>query len=100
MSRCIGTSAEKTYLEFSRRQAYQDLGSLAELYSYIIEYQALAICHLSNAQLSRAWQGVAGGGEWATKAAKIGDMSKRCGECIPPLSEEELRRVVIASCKR
>jgi hypothetical protein len=46
---------EKTYFRSSHRQRYQDLiEPLAKLYSHIIGYQALVICHLSRAQLSRA----------------------------------------------
>ncbi|CAG7957345.1 unnamed protein product [Penicillium nalgiovense] len=47
---------EKNYLKFEHREECQDLlEPLAALYSHIIEYQARAICHLSKAQLSRAW---------------------------------------------
>lgn len=60
---------ERTYLQPSRRQAYQDLiEPMAKLYSHIIEYQARVICHLSKAQLSRAWEmspaGMIGMGNW------------------------------------
>ncbi|KAH8654691.1 ankyrin repeat-containing domain protein [Ilyonectria robusta] len=82
---------EKTYLESSHREKYQDLVEpLAQLYSHIIEYQALVICHLSKAQLSRAWKDVAGY-DWAGRARDIDDLSKRRSDCIPPLQEEEIR---------
>ncbi|KAF4247129.1 hypothetical protein CNMCM8980_007809 [Aspergillus fumigatiaffinis] len=84
---------EKTYLRSSHQQRYQDLMEpLAKLYSHIIEYQALVICHLSRAQLSRAWQDVAGWNDWDGKAAKIGDLSKQCSSYISPLEAEEIRQ--------
>lgn len=56
------TIFEETYLTSSHRKHYENLiEPLAKLYSYIIEYQARAICHLSKTQLSRGWQNVAGG---------------------------------------
>ena len=46
---------EKAYLKSAHRQDYESLvRPLAKLYSYIIEYQARAICHLAKAQVSRA----------------------------------------------
>ncbi|KAF7179589.1 hypothetical protein CNMCM7691_008637 [Aspergillus felis] len=84
---------EKTYLKSSHQQRYQELMEpLAKLYSHIIEYQALVICHLSRAQLSRAWQNVAGWNDWDGKAAKINDLSKQCSSYISPLEAEEIRR--------
>jgi ankyrin repeat domain-containing protein 50 len=83
---------EKTYLRSSHRQDYQDLiEPLAELYSHIIEYQARVICYLSRAQLSRAWQNVAGWNDWAGKAGEVGTLTERCSSYIPPLQEEEIR---------
>ncbi|KAF7181194.1 hypothetical protein CNMCM7691_000323 [Aspergillus felis] len=49
---------------------------LAKLYSYIIDYQARVICHLSSAQLDRAWQNV----------------TDENGKDIDPLLQEELRK--------
>ncbi|KAF7161294.1 hypothetical protein CNMCM5623_006911 [Aspergillus felis] len=84
---------KKTYLRSSHQQRYQDLMEpLAKLYSHIIEYQALTICHLSRAQLSRAWQNVAGWNDWDGKAAKIIDLSRHCSSYIPPLKAEEIRQ--------
>ncbi|KAK3334654.1 hypothetical protein B0H65DRAFT_561698 [Neurospora tetraspora] len=63
---------EETYLQSEHRQHYERLVEpLAKVYSYIIEYQARVICHLSIAQLSRAWQNVAGWNDWDNKAAEI-----------------------------
>ncbi|KAJ5740823.1 hypothetical protein N7493_000695 [Penicillium malachiteum] len=56
---------ERTYLQPSHRNEYQDLMKpLVKLYSHILEYQARVICHLSSVQLSRAWQNVAGWSDW------------------------------------
>jgi hypothetical protein len=83
---------EKTYLRSSYPQRYQDLiEPLAKLYSHVIEYQARVICHLSRAQLSRAWQDVAGWNDWDGKATTIKDLSKGCSDLIPALQEEEIR---------
>ncbi|KAB5572192.1 ankyrin repeat-containing domain protein [Coniochaeta sp. 2T2.1] len=82
---------EETYLQSEHRQHYQRLVEpLAKLYSYIIEYQARVICHLSRAQLSRAWQSVAGWKDW-DRAAEIDKLSKDCSGCIVQLNEGEIR---------
>jgi ankyrin repeat domain-containing protein 50 len=84
---------EKAYLQSSHRAIYQDLiEHLGKLYSYVIEYQARAICHLFNPQLSRAWKNVTGWDDWDGKVTDINDLSKRCSDCIPPLQEEEIRK--------
>jgi hypothetical protein len=83
---------EKTYLSSLHRQEYQDLiEPLAKLYSCIIEYQARVICHLSRAQLSRAWENVAGWNDWAGKAGEIAELNKGCSSYIPLLQEREVR---------
>ncbi|KAL5356421.1 hypothetical protein BJX96DRAFT_171598 [Aspergillus floccosus] len=83
---------EQTYLRSPHRQKYQELRQrLPTLYSHIIEYQARVICHLSRAQLSRAWQNVDGWNDWNGKAAEIRDLSTRCSSLIPPLEAEEIR---------
>jgi len=82
---------EKSYLQSEHRQHYQRLiEPLAKLYSYIIEYQARVICHLSRAQLSRAWQNVAGWKDW-NSATEIDKLSKECSSCIAHLNEGEIR---------
>lgn len=56
--------SETTHLQSLHGQNYRDLLKLlARLYSYIVEYQARVLCHLSSAQLSRAWQDVASGND-------------------------------------
>jgi ankyrin repeat protein len=82
---------EETYVQSEHGQHYERLVEpLAKLYSYIIEYQARVICHLSRAQLSRAWQNVAGWKDW-DKAAEIDKLSKDCSSCIIHLNEGEVR---------
>ncbi|CAG8898977.1 unnamed protein product [Penicillium egyptiacum] len=83
---------EETYLSSSHRQHYENLVEpLAKLYSYIIEYQARAICHLSETQLSRAWQNLAGENDWAEKASEIEALSKAHSSLISHDNENEIR---------
>ncbi|KAI1825831.1 hypothetical protein F4861DRAFT_153240 [Xylaria intraflava] len=63
--------------------------SLIELYSYIFEYHARVICHLSSTQLSRAWEKVAGWNDWEKKASHVSSLSKQCKD----LTESTQRRV-------
>jgi ankyrin repeat protein len=85
--------SEKTYLQSPHRQYYQDLVEpLAKLYSHVIEYQARVICHLSSAQLSRAWQNVTDQNNWVSLVGMVNDLSKGCSDCIPHLLEKELRK--------
>ena len=86
------TIFEETYLTSSHRKHYENLiEPLAKLYSYIIEYQARAICHLSKTQLSRGWQNVAGGNNWAGKASEIETLSKTRSSLISHDNEKEIR---------
>ncbi|KAI3317871.1 hypothetical protein HD806DRAFT_355125 [Xylariaceae sp. AK1471] len=79
---------EETYLRSDNRKHYQDLiEPLVELYSQVIEYQARVICHLSRAQLSRAWKTVADCDDWDEMAKYIDEKSTRLKECISPLEE-------------
>lgn len=85
--------SEKTYLQSSHGQSYRDLVEpLAKFYSHIVEYQARVICHLSSAQLSRAWQDVTVENDWDSLANDVTKLSKICSDCIPPLREQELRQ--------
>ncbi|KAI0427758.1 hypothetical protein F5Y09DRAFT_315195 [Xylaria sp. FL1042] len=82
-------------------KAYQDAfpedfrangDSLVELYSHIFEYQARTICHLSSAQLSRAWQKVAGWNDWEKKAAHVDGLSQHCKSLIDVIQDEAAQR--------
>lgn len=53
-----------------------------ELYSHIVEYQASTVCHLSKAQISRAWENVAGSNDWDGRAKKIEELNQNCKEII------------------
>ena len=83
---------EETYPKSEHQQHYERLVEpLAKLYSYIIEYQARVICHLSRAQLSRAWQKVTGWNDWDNKTTEIDKLSKDCSGYIAHLNEGEIR---------
>ncbi|KAH8647874.1 hypothetical protein BX600DRAFT_484435 [Xylariales sp. PMI_506] len=83
---------EKTYLQSAERSHYEELTEpLAKLYSHIVEYQARVICHLSKAQLSRAWQGTFGENDWNKNTAAITSSSEQCSKLIPALREGEVR---------
>jgi hypothetical protein len=84
---------EATYLQSKHQQHYQRLlDALAKLYSYIIEYLALVICPLSRAQLSCAWQDVAGSNAWAGKIREIDKLDEDCrNRFIPVLQQKEIR---------
>jgi hypothetical protein len=69
--------SEKTYLQSSHGQDYRDLVEpLAKLYSHIVEYQARVICHLSSAQLSRAWHDMTAENDWDSLANEVDQLSK------------------------
>ncbi|KAJ5415092.1 hypothetical protein N7465_003787 [Penicillium sp. CMV-2018d] len=83
---------EKRYLQSEHMEEYRDLiKPLATLYSYIIEYQARAICHLSEAQLSRAWKNIAGENDWDEMKSKIEVSSEGCSSYLPRLELGEIR---------
>ncbi|KAL7961974.1 hypothetical protein V8C34DRAFT_301690 [Trichoderma compactum] len=74
-------SCEETYFKPSNMnmKLYQDLKSpLVKLYSSIIKYQARVICHLSKAQLSRAWQSMAGSDVWSDAITTIKELHDKC----------------------
>ncbi|KAF4767316.1 hypothetical protein HAV15_009702 [Penicillium sp. str.  len=83
---------EKRYLQSEHVEEYRDLiKPLATLYSYIIEYQARAICHLSEAQISRAWKNIAGENDWDGMKSKIELSSEDCSSYLPRLELGEIR---------
>ncbi|KAJ5960476.1 uncharacterized protein N7479_007626 [Penicillium vulpinum] len=84
---------EKKYLRSEYREEYQDLMEpLAKLCSHVIEYQARSVCHLSKAQLSRAWENMTGGVDWESMMTEIERLSEACSSYIPPLAAEEIRK--------
>ena len=84
---------ENKYLEPSRQASYRELlEQIAELYSHIVEYQARVICYLSRAQLSRAWQTVAGWNDWNGKEEEITSLSDHCRQCLGTLEAEKCQQ--------
>ncbi|EFX04858.1 ankyrin repeat-containing protein [Grosmannia clavigera kw1407] len=83
---------EKTYLESAEHEIYKPLVEpLAQLYSDMIAFQALAICHYSKAQLSRAWENIAGSNDWDVRANKIEKQSTNIQRNILNLDKQEIR---------
>ncbi|CAG8265098.1 unnamed protein product [Penicillium salamii] len=84
---------ENSYLKGSHIQEYQELHEpLAKLYSYIIEFQASAIYHLSKRQISRAWKDVTGSNNWEGIFSTINDLDQQCKSIIPHLTLRESRK--------
>ncbi|KAJ5663393.1 hypothetical protein N7507_004124 [Penicillium longicatenatum] len=70
---------EDTYLEPECRQYFDSLiEPLADLYSYIIEYQARIIYHLSSSQRSRTWQDLKRSHAWADMSRNIDELDSEC----------------------
>ena len=84
---------EDTYLRSSASQRYEELVEpLSKVYSFFLEYQIRAICHLSRKQLSRAWQNVGGWSDWGEKEKEIIKISDNClNRYIPVLQQKEIR---------
>ncbi|ETS01080.1 hypothetical protein M419DRAFT_81505, partial [Trichoderma reesei RUT C-30] len=68
------------------------LESLAKLYSYIIEYQAQVICHLSKRQLTRALSDISSPGEWGSKIEDIDRRNKECRSVLNFLDAEHINK--------
>ncbi|KAK4205834.1 hypothetical protein QBC37DRAFT_241997, partial [Rhypophila decipiens] len=51
---------------------------LVKLFSYLIEYQARVVCHLSKAQLSRAWHDATNSSDWTGRITEIEKLDKKC----------------------
>ena len=84
---------ESTYLKSANKKCYDELVEpLAKLYSQIIEYQARAICHLSKAQLSRAWEKVANSNDWNGMKNNIEMVSNKHKDIVPVLQQNEIRK--------
>lgn len=91
---------ENAYLRSISSDHYQNLFEpLSNVYSYMLEYQVRAVCHLSGKQLSRAWQKVAGDSNWSGKEAQIVKLSDRCAANIAPLQREEMVQILAAQNK-
>lgn len=83
---------ENNNLSSVHRKHYSaSIEQLSELYSHVLEYQALAICHLSEKQLKRAWKKMTSSDDWTKKHTDIALHSKRCKELIGIGRQEEYR---------
>jgi hypothetical protein len=83
---------EKANLQSAHWPNYQHgVEPLAKLSSYMIEYQARAICHVSEAQFSRAWQDVADSHHWAKPKDEIDKSDDVCRSFIAIGEREEMR---------
>ncbi|KAK4447117.1 hypothetical protein QBC34DRAFT_468419 [Podospora aff. communis PSN243] len=71
--------------------------SLSRLYALLIEYQALAIAHLSRSQLARAFEKVIAGSEWTDRIAQIEVENERCRRMIDPVKESQIQEKADAS---
>lgn len=65
---------------------------LSILYSHILEFQALAICHLSEHQFHRGWEKVTGAQDWAAKSKSIATRSEACKAFTDIGQQQELRK--------
>ncbi|KAH3399146.1 hypothetical protein KXV40_005491 [Aspergillus fumigatus] len=66
---------------------------LAKLYSYIVEYQARTICHLSSSQCSRAWKSITDSNSWSGTFEQINKQDKVCRDIIGPIEEKRTREI-------
>ncbi|KAM7196453.1 hypothetical protein V8F33_006170 [Rhypophila sp. PSN 637] len=72
---------------------------LVRLYSYMIEYQARVVCHLSKAQLSRAWHDATSSNDWTGMITKIETLDKRCRDLIPLLVVGEVEKETVGALR-
>ncbi|KAL7824032.1 hypothetical protein V8C26DRAFT_384656 [Trichoderma gracile] len=63
---------------------------LSKLYSYIVEYQARVICHLSKGHLTRAWSDVTSPGEWEAKIQEIDRLNQECRNVLQLFNADQI----------
>ncbi|SPO03478.1 uncharacterized protein DNG_06161 [Cephalotrichum gorgonifer] len=81
---------EDDYLKPENQEHYLRLVEpLAKLYSYVLEYQARVICHLSKAQLSRAWEDIADSDAW--QVTEFERLDQECEGYVGHLHKQEIR---------
>ncbi|KAK1250203.1 hypothetical protein MKX08_010206 [Trichoderma sp. CBMAI-0020] len=86
-------ACEETYLSSSNSQIYHTLqGPLEELYSFIIEYQARIICHVTKLPVSRISKWVTGSDNWTEMIQQIQSLDKNCLVYITEGKEIESHR--------
>jgi ankyrin repeat domain-containing protein 50 len=85
-------SWERKNLASKYRHTYQSLVEpLIKLYSYIIEYQARAISHLTSPQQSRLWQDLWGSNAWSETKEKINQFDENCRSYVTQEQHDEIR---------
>ncbi|KAL7814593.1 hypothetical protein V8C44DRAFT_363537 [Trichoderma aethiopicum] len=65
---------------------------LAKLYSYVVEYQARVICHLSKTQLARAWSDISSPEEWDSKIQEIDRLNEECRNILGLLNADQIEK--------
>jgi hypothetical protein len=72
-------TCEETYLTSSSSQLYYNLrDSLSELYSFIIEYQARIIYHITKSPISRSLKCATGSNNWIEIIQSIKNLEQSC----------------------
>ncbi|KAJ5538681.1 hypothetical protein N7494_008160 [Penicillium frequentans] len=83
---------ETEYLETDRRQQYENLiHPLVKLYSYVIEYQARVIFHLTSPQHSRAWQDVQRSNAWTDMIERISKCDESCRNLLQITTKSKIQ---------
>ncbi|KAH8660053.1 hypothetical protein BX600DRAFT_399966 [Xylariales sp. PMI_506] len=82
---------EDKYLRSSTDYRSQITKELVVLYSNIVEYQARVICHLSQSQLTRAWEKFSSKHEWSARGTEIEKLSQRCSQLIPHAESKQVQ---------
>ncbi|KAJ6154822.1 hypothetical protein N7485_013191 [Penicillium canescens] len=81
---------EKQNFEKKDLNYEQLLECLVKLYTLIIEYQALVICHLSKKQRSRAWDDMTKSIDWVAKITEISKLSDDYSKLIDRYEATEI----------
>ncbi|EHK18076.1 uncharacterized protein TRIVIDRAFT_159832, partial [Trichoderma virens Gv29-8] len=72
-------ACEETHLTSSNSKPLYHLREpMAELYSFIIEYQARAICHVAKPPISRTFECVIGSDDWTEMMRPIQNLEQNC----------------------
>ncbi|KAJ6094564.1 hypothetical protein N7467_002077 [Penicillium canescens] len=85
---------EENYLKRKKDLNYEQLlECLVKLYTLILEYQALVICHLSKKQLSRAWDDMTKSTDWVAKITEISKLSDDYSKLIDRYEATEISEI-------
>ena len=83
---------EEDYLQTHGQIDPRLIDTWVKLYSHIIEYQACVICHLSDAQRSRALKAVTDSNKWDAKIQGILGLDTTCKGLISAKNQGKFRR--------